>query len=492
MLRLRVRYALLIFFFLAMGAYWATIGMDRMHDWGDDFAQYIRQAQLILEAQPATSGGYIYKDYAYGLGPPSYPAGFPLLLLPIVAYFGNSIIPLLIWIGILGVCAWFAVFFFYRKLGLPVFVAVCFIVLMACNRHILFMKTDIGSDFSFLSLVFLFMTLKESSWQRYSFLRYFLLGIMLVFALLLRSAGITLLAATAIAMLYDRYCQNRSLSSFFSATIYAASIMVISILGFYLINHVWLGAAKDDGYIRQLFLHGRKDLWIVNIQTYAKLTAGFFFHISSWNLLVGTCIWLMAFVGWILDAKHKLRTHHVFFIIYAFLLCIWPHAAYRFLLPLIPLLVLYLFRCIYWIYAHSHTVIFLSSLLLAIGVSLHSISVQRSYLRQGFLVRFDGPYDSLFLEAADAVQQYTAKDDVVIFRKPRVMALFAHRKSFVLPDNGNREQCLYEMKKEDAAFIFIDKATQEYQEQNMMLISDTLLFSSVWANSRFELFRLRE
>jgi len=51
------------------------------HNWGGDFSRYIRQAQNILENKPY--------DFSYNLDPwANYPAGFPLLLAPLIKIFG--------------------------------------------------------------------------------------------------------------------------------------------------------------------------------------------------------------------------------------------------------------------------------------------------------------------------------------------------------------------------------------------------------------------
>ena len=67
------------------------INIKSSHDWGDDFAQYIHQAKNITAGIPQQQTGYIYNPEFHHLGPPAYPVGFPLLLAPVYAIFGNSI-----------------------------------------------------------------------------------------------------------------------------------------------------------------------------------------------------------------------------------------------------------------------------------------------------------------------------------------------------------------------------------------------------------------
>ena len=61
------------------------IGINTQPDWGDDNFQYLSQASNIQNGKFTSETGYIYKEYAKGMGPQAYPSGFPILL----AVFGN-------------------------------------------------------------------------------------------------------------------------------------------------------------------------------------------------------------------------------------------------------------------------------------------------------------------------------------------------------------------------------------------------------------------
>src|ERR1051325_3929775 len=71
------------------------IGVVDVHGWGDDFAQYIKEAQNIANGRPFYESAYIYNPNNPVYAPHHYPPGFPLLMAPIVKQFGISIRPLL-------------------------------------------------------------------------------------------------------------------------------------------------------------------------------------------------------------------------------------------------------------------------------------------------------------------------------------------------------------------------------------------------------------
>ena len=63
------------------------------HIWADDFAMYIHHAQNIVEGRPYAQTRYLFTPTAL-VGPRMYPPVFPLLLAPVVRFFGLNLIPI--------------------------------------------------------------------------------------------------------------------------------------------------------------------------------------------------------------------------------------------------------------------------------------------------------------------------------------------------------------------------------------------------------------
>src|SRR6185312_12497697 len=61
------------------------------HQWGDDYAQYIKEAQNIAAGRPYYQSNYVFNPLNTIYGPPLYPPGFPLLLSPIILYWGLTV-----------------------------------------------------------------------------------------------------------------------------------------------------------------------------------------------------------------------------------------------------------------------------------------------------------------------------------------------------------------------------------------------------------------
>src|SRR5262245_24135039 len=69
----------------------ASVSLTRGHEWGDDFASYIMQAQSILNG---TTGQFIKQNSftilksSFQIGPIAYPWGYPLILTPVLILKG--------------------------------------------------------------------------------------------------------------------------------------------------------------------------------------------------------------------------------------------------------------------------------------------------------------------------------------------------------------------------------------------------------------------
>ena len=67
------------------------LNIHNVHSWGDDFAQYIKEAQNLAHGRPFYESGYIYNKYNPEYAPAQYPPGYPLLLWPVVKIWGIAI-----------------------------------------------------------------------------------------------------------------------------------------------------------------------------------------------------------------------------------------------------------------------------------------------------------------------------------------------------------------------------------------------------------------
>ena len=117
------------------------------HDWGDDFAQYIHQAKNITEGVSQNETGYVFNADTF-LGPKAYPVGFPLLLAPVIAYYGIDYEAINVYLSVFLVLSCLIGFLLLRKyFTAPT--AIITTLVIAYNPVTLNFKTEILSDIPF-------------------------------------------------------------------------------------------------------------------------------------------------------------------------------------------------------------------------------------------------------------------------------------------------------------------------------------------------------
>lgn len=87
-----VRWAPTVFLALYFAVGWATLTPD--HRWGDDWAQYVLHAANLASGHPYPDTGYVFNPDYPSVGPASYPPAVPLMLAPVIAVFGVNLVAL--------------------------------------------------------------------------------------------------------------------------------------------------------------------------------------------------------------------------------------------------------------------------------------------------------------------------------------------------------------------------------------------------------------
>ncbi len=158
------------------------------HDWGDDFAQYLAQAENIAQGKPMAQTGYIYNPEYPSLGPKAYPPGFPLMIAPMVAKYGNQVTPYNHLISvILILTALFSVLLLYKKAGWPT--AILLSALIYYNPYTLKLKAEIMADIPFALLFGVFLWLASENWKKNTS-QWIIAGIVAGLAITIKSIGI--------------------------------------------------------------------------------------------------------------------------------------------------------------------------------------------------------------------------------------------------------------------------------------------------------------
>lgn len=169
---------------------------NAQHPWGDDWAQYVMHARNILTGHAYGDTGYLFNPDYPNVGPPTYPPGLPLLLIPALAAYGVNILALKF---VCLICAALALSVAFRLLSAVVGqgAALITIFLLALHPYVWALGQEIASEAPFLLFTLLVLCLASRPIPRGAAGTAvgMLLGFLIFYSVSIRSIGIVLLPA---------------------------------------------------------------------------------------------------------------------------------------------------------------------------------------------------------------------------------------------------------------------------------------------------------
>jgi len=405
----------------------ATIGAVHMaslregHAWGDDFAHYLLHAQNLAEGRPYATIGYVYNPSHPTIGPPTYPPGCPAVLAPLYAWFGLDLA-----VFKLEMIAFFLVFLvalwlcFREDLGLPGTVALLAIV--GLNHFFLKDTNSIGSDMPFLAWLYLAIfairraeLAPQTTWRPMAL--YCLAGLLSFLAFSTRTLGALLVPA----MLGQQLVTTRRVRV---PVILATAIFTLLAILQSVFFH------SDRQYLDQF---GAGPMVLVhNAGGYLVRLATFWHngHFQTPSMVLFAAMSLLAVFGYVESLRRRITVCEAFAAFYVAVILLWPsYQGERYLYPVIPLYVCYALRGLAhpWFAGRARLrrgVV--AALVLAIGLTYAArlATWPRGPLQEGVAK----PQSQQLFEY---LRNTTGPGDVIVFIKPRALALFTGRRASV-------------------------------------------------------------
>src|SRR5687768_12558252 len=412
---------IVILFALSLGAGMLTSG----HQWGDDFAWYIMQAQSILEGttdefmqQSAFTNG----QSTTHLGPLAYPWGYPLILTPVYALKGIS--PLALKLPALIFYAGFLVaLYFLLKDRLSQLESLLLVALFAFNPLLLQFLDQILSDIPFLFFSTLSLLLMTRTDDRGIF-HYISIGAAIFFTTFLRVTGILLLGSFLIVEFF-RLVNARN-DQMAAMRIVRRSLITSAVFAFLWIINIWLFPNGGESYLSQYA--GLIETASAMAPAYFHVFGDFFGRSISWKIL-----YYVLLVFFLLGAWER-RKQESIFLLY-FLLWIVVHITYpywqgpRYIFPLLPIFIYFTFQGMKAMigrvpeaYQRASQGTFYGFWLFLVGIFLF-ISGTNAYMNLQNNRQINGPFDPQSTEVYSYIKEKTPPDSVVVFFKPRVMVM---------------------------------------------------------------------
>lgn len=422
-------------------------------NWSGDFSQYIHHAKNLVEGKNYLDTGYLVNFISYFNGPYAYPPIYPLMLTPIYWLFGLNL-EAVKWVNIISFCfaLWVCLKLFSDQLSKKQ--QLLLLLIMGLNPYLWYFRNTIASDYPFFLICFISLYLiskmeRNENFKRNNLKRFLLLsittGLFLYFSYGCREIGIVI---PLTLLTYDLITHKK-----------LSSITIISFLIFVflaLVQHSLLSENPIPQHLQenlQTLSKSQESPVEINHTQWISLEPKLIFERAigyRWELqnfwpetqlpvldtlrfIFFNIASMLAVIGYLSRTFKKISPLEIFFIGYTITLLLFgAPATIRYLIPIFPLFIFYGFIGFNLVKKHMEFKLlkyFIWGTYLSIALitffSIKNIGHQKL---------------DLGISHPEAKQMFqfiidnTRKEDTIVFRKPRILALIAERKSAAYPN----------------------------------------------------------
>ena len=455
--------------------YFATLRAG--HEWGDDFAMYIRHAQNLVTGRAYADTGYIYNPAYPELSPRAYPPVLPVLLAPAVAVFGLNL-TLLKLIPIFTLLIALCVIERALRSTLPWPARLAVVALTGFNPFFWEYKDIIASGFPFLMFMALGLWLSQRAYRQSGPVGWrapICIGLAFYLAYGTRSIGVVFIPALWLYEIF--FAQSRRVA--WPVTLLFVALAAVQ---------AWL-IPGGSSYFDQL--HITAPGTIDNVISLTKALAGFMDngYSQAIKVLVFALVSGLALAGLWRRWQQGLTVWDIAIGLYAILMLIWPEAywSHRFLIPLIPAYFLYALMGARWVaqlWPRFHNGAGWVVVLLGLIYIARYTQADFGPMRQGMA---DADTVALF----EHIQQATPTEAIFIFQKPRALALYTQRSASAYADNADDATLWQYFRDIGATYVVVAREFKDDVEVLAPFVArQTQGLALVYANADFQLYQI--
>jgi hypothetical protein len=479
------------------------INIKDSHDWGDDFASYIHQAKNITEGIPQSSLGYVLNQDYPRIGPPAYPIGFPLLLVPVYYFHGNNIAAFTIFLSVLLIISALLMYRFF-KFYFSALTSFFLVLIIIYNPWTLNFKMEIMSEIPFTLFLLIIIILYHFRKEKKSNLFFIFIGILGGYLMSIRAAGFAFVAALCIEFIisFFQFRKKKIDLIIFKRLMMEKVLMIIAACLTYVILNMILFKTPSSGFLYYTSVFTFDSLSQIireNLAYNFSIFRNFFANENKdWEFLpIITQSVMLAFavIGFIKKICTRLDFIDLIVIFYCLFILIYPYgnAGFRFILPIAPVLFYYTLLALKDIHI-PFKLLKRKAIIVLIGILIllqYKVSIEKIIRQQNKVLW--GPQNEFAVEAFNYIKTNLPENTLVEFEKPRALALYTERNGFhiktnqPLPDikqNLEKVGVSYILYCEDAIDFFRDDSLRKY----VSLKNDKLICE--WSNSKFRLFKI--
>ena len=421
----KIMYALLLTFFLVPTFF---IHTQQYPDWGDDFAQYIYQAQQINSPS---------QEYKQVLNVSEYSSPKRSVFFSVILSVISPTIKIQHYVDLISISYILAAICFFLFLTRHFNFIISFLGSLCVFYNFLFLrlKSEVVPEFLFIGLFFLilFLVSSKKNWVQC------IVPVLLALLFSLRFIGLSLLLAYVFHLLFSKEKMMKQKVKDVIICLGIFGLITICINQFFLttINNQEVklyGTVVLDGLNVQQFIN--------NISMYSRYITLFFEQeIPYWmNTLITFLVFSCFAVGFVTSVKHKLNIIHSAFIFYFLFLFFYPYNGdtIKYLIPIVPLLIYF---CIYGIrvllevrplkYKNAFIIAGLSIILLS-----NTKTIWLAINHQDTKI---GPYESTVIADLEKVKRIVSSEKTIAFGKPFIINLLCDRHSYFVSEKNHKE-----------------------------------------------------
>jgi hypothetical protein len=423
--KLKIIYFLLLVVFLIPTYF---IHTKHYPDWGDDFAQYVYQAQQI------NTPSNIYKTV---VNIDEYSSPKRSVFFSVVLSVVSPTLQIQNYVDVISITYILAGIVIFLFLSQYFTLSVSFIGTLAIFYNFLFLrlKSEVVPEFIFISLFYgvLFLISINKKWVKY--LIPFLLGLIVS----VRFVGLSLLLSYLVFIFFKKELTIKEKLKTIALTI-GIFILVISFINVFFLTSIH---NQEIGLYSNIMRNYFSSFYFFdNILVYSRYVLFFFEQeIPYWiNPIIACFIVLFFIVGFISSIIKQKGILHFAFIFYLLFLFAYPNQTdiIKYLIPIIPLFFYFLIKGILvienYIKCQYRNVLSILFLLIVFLSNSKTVWLQNNRVNSNIL-----PYNQSVLNDFEKIKQIVDSSQNIAFGKPFVINLLADRHAYFL-SNKNFEQ----------------------------------------------------
>jgi hypothetical protein len=457
-------------------------------EWGDDFSLYVAHARNMAEGRPYADTGYIYNLNNPVVSPRAYPPIFPLLLVPVYLVFGMNLTAMkafviLLFTALLGVLA-----ALLRKRLPTSYIAVC-LTLFALNPYVWQHKDRLLSEIPYM--LFAYATLlwaekaSEASSRRQALVWGLLAGFTAYLAFGTRTVGAMLIPSILLADWLRRRRFGIAASAFLLAFLVGVALQKSLLV-------------VEGSYLDQLVF---APSMFARIALSLPRAFGTFFdngYNNALRWLLFSCATAFAVWGYGRRRRERWTACELFAVLSCLPLVIWPAAEYerRFLLPILPLFLLYAAEGIRLLRTTRLASLELpAAATLAWAIAL-SYAVAYSLMETGPIR--DGVSTSESVALFQWIKDRTDTKDVFLFQKPKALALYGQRRALAHERMNDPALLDHTLRRHGTTHLVVNRASPLPTFRSSRHLVEAFVakhpdrFETVYDTSAFHVYRLRQ